>query len=130
MKHMIRTTNKGLQAIVIFVTCINFWGTSLAETTNPRELTYPDLQYSAPIGAEFRTVLTNGMILYVAEDHMLPIVEMKLQFQGGTAHDPAHITGLAELLGQSLVAGGTLNHPGSQLQNQLALVGGAISVEV
>jgi predicted Zn-dependent peptidase len=44
----------------------------------PDQFTYPPLNFKAPKASEFRTTLSNGLVVYIAEDHEIPWVEAAL----------------------------------------------------
>ena len=74
---------------------------------HPDELTFPPLAYEVPPAEQFREVLPNGMVVYIAEDRMLPTFDLSVTIRTGSAFDPPDKTGLASLVGEQLRDGGT-----------------------
>lgn len=93
-----------------------------AELPDPRTMTFPPPAFTPP-KAE-RQVLSNGMILYLMEDHELPVVRMEATVKTGSVYEPAEKIGLASLTGAVMRTGGTRNHSGNEideLTDQLAI---------
>lgn len=65
-----------------------------------------------------RFVLDNGMIVYLMEDHELPLVAGTALFHTGSRLEPAEEVGLASLAGAVMRIGGTRQYSGDEL-NQL-----------
>jgi len=49
-----------------------------AKGPRPDQFKYPPLEFKPPKAAEFRTVLANGLVVYIAEDHQIPWFEASL----------------------------------------------------
>ena len=62
---------------------------------HPTELQYGPLNFEVPEGARYRNELSNGIVVYVAEDHALPLVSVTITLRAGSFLDPAHKPGLA-----------------------------------
>lgn len=71
--------------------------------------------------------LSNGMKVFLLEDHELPLVRGFAYVRTGNVFDPASKTGLSDIFGEVLRTGGTKSKTGDQL-NEL-LEGIAASVE-
>jgi len=84
---------------------------------SPETILYPILQYQIPEAR--RIVLDNGMILFLLENHELPLVEMTAVVRTGSAYDPPGKEGLAELACLSMRTGGTQAMTGDALDDQL-----------
>ncbi|MEM8503025.1 MAG: pitrilysin family protein [Cyanobacteria bacterium P01_D01_bin.1] len=65
-----------------------------------------------------RYELDNGLVVYLMEDHDLPLVSGSATFRTGSYLVPPEQTGLAGIAGEAMRLGGTLNHPPDEL-NQL-----------
>lgn len=59
--------------------------------------------------------LDNGMVLYLAEDHDLPLVELSATIQVGSLYDPANQLGLAAMTGSVLRTGGAGERTGDEI---------------
>ena len=71
---------------------------------NPDRIAYKPLSFTPP-KAE-RVTLDNGLVLYVLEDHELPLVKITAVIRTGTMFDPPEKEGLAELTGKVIRTGG------------------------
>jgi len=77
-----------------------------AQVSKPSEIVYPPLPaFQAPKAT--RSVLPNGMVLMVIEDHELPLVNVTARVRTGSLLEPAEKAGLAGLVGTVLRTGGT-----------------------
>ena len=74
-----------------------------------------------------RYQLDNGMVIYLVEDHRLPLVSGRAVIRTGDRFEPADKVGLAQITGSLMRAGGTKNNPPAQL-NQI-LEAKAASIE-
>jgi zinc protease len=81
-----------------------FSGAALAQI-HPSILTFPEETFS-PSRAE-TAVLSNGIRVFLVEDHEIPVVTVQAYIRGGSYYDPAGKEGLASLTVTCLRAGGT-----------------------
>ncbi len=65
-----------------------------------------------------RYTLDNGMVVYLMEDHELPLVSGSAVIRTGDRLEPDSETGLAQLVGTVMRSGGTRKHPADEL-NQI-----------
>ncbi len=73
---------------------------------HPREMSFPPLSFDPPEGE--RTVLSNGMIVYLLENPELPLIRGSALIRTGSIYDPPGQSGLAGLTASVLRNGGTL----------------------
>ena len=83
---------------------------------------YTDLEF-APLGEiklpEYeRYELKNGMVVYLMENHELPLVSGRALVRTGNRLEPANEVGLAQLVGTVMRTGGTQKHSSDEL-NQI-----------
>jgi predicted Zn-dependent peptidase len=99
-----------------------------APSKKPHEgLVYPPLnQPQPPVPQRFE--LDNGMIVYLLEDHELPIIDIALRIRTGSIYEPADKIGLANITGSVMRTGGTESKTGDELDEILENL--AASVEV
>ncbi|GIV15951.1 MAG: peptidase M16 [Armatimonadota bacterium] len=95
---------------VYFVTIITMvlllrW-TASAFAVPPTGIEYPPLQYTLP--KPERVVLPNGVVVYLLEDHDLPLVELEVRLRGGRLYEPADKAGLSTVFVRAWRNGGTL----------------------
>ena len=66
-----------------------------------------------------RVVLENGMILYLLEDHDLPIFNITARIRTGAIYEPQEKAGLASLTGFVMRSGGTVSMPADKMNEEL-----------
>lgn len=72
--------------------------------SDPRTMTFKPVEFSPP--EPERVVLDNGMVLYLLEDHELPLVTITATMRTGSWLDPADKIGLAAMTGAVMRTGG------------------------
>jgi len=85
----------------------------------------PPLKFSP--GVPERVVLKNGAVVYLLEDHELPLINLSVELKGSPAYESPKIAGVIEIFEEVWRAGGTKTRSPSIL-NQI-LEQNAISVE-
>lgn len=93
-----------------------------------RRMTFPPLQVTIPqVGREVdRRVLPNGMILYLAEDHSLPILDAYAVFRAGSLYETAARPGVAQFTASQLRNGGTAHRAAEALNEELEMLGASL----
>ena len=66
-----------------------------------------------------RIELSNGMVIFLQEDHELPLIEASARIRGGSRNEPAAKVGLVEIFGEVWRIGGTKTQTGDQLDDFL-----------
>jgi zinc protease len=66
-----------------------------------------------------RIELPNGMVIFLQEDHELPLIEGTARIHGGSHSEPASKAGLVDLFGGVWRTGGTKTQTGDQLDDFL-----------
>jgi zinc protease len=95
-------------------------------------LTQGKIQLTIPkVGTDVkRVVLDNGLVLYLYEDHRLPLFNATAMLRCGSAYDAAEKNGLSGLVGSVMRSGGTKNIPGDTLNAMLELMGGSLETMI
>lgn len=112
-------------------TASSAWGASQAAAVrppDPRNMTFPNEPFTPP-KAE-RVKLPNGMIVYLLEDHELPIVSLTAMIRTGSVYDPPDKIGLAELTGTVLRTGGSASRSGDEVDDELEFVGAELTSSI
>jgi len=86
---------------------------------HPNDLQYPKLEYKIPPASQFREVLSNGVVVYIAEDRMLPTFDLDITLGAGSAFEPKDKIGLASLTGEELRDGGTQDLTPEELDERI-----------
>ena len=66
-----------------------------------------------------RIELSNGMVIFLQEDHELPLIDGTARIRGGSVNEPANQVGLVDILGEVWRTGGTKSQTGDQLDDFL-----------
>src|SRR6266446_6520136 len=66
-----------------------------------------------------RIELPNGMVIFLQEDHELPLIDGSITIRGGSRVEPANKVGLVGVFGQVWRTGGTRTRTGDQLDDYL-----------
>jgi len=91
---------------------------SAAPATNWREIAIPELPAFQPKLPK-RVELNNGMVVFLTEDHELPLIAGLAMIRGGAVSEPAEKIGLVDLYGATWRTGGTEKLTGDQLDDFL-----------
>jgi zinc protease len=68
-----------------------------------------------------RVELPNGMVIFLQEDHELPLIDGIARIRGGSRAEPAAKVGLVSLYGEVWRTGGTKTQTGDQLDDYLEI---------
>jgi len=63
--------------------------------------------------------LPNGMVIFLQEDHELPLIDGSIRIRGGRRDEPAEKTGLTAIYSQAWRTGGTKSKSGDELDDLL-----------
>lgn len=66
-----------------------------------------------------RIELSDGMVIFLQEDHELPLIDGRIRIRGGSRLEPAQKVGLMSVYGQAWRTGGTTTKTGDQLDDFL-----------
>ena len=94
-----------------------------------KELKFPPLR-KFEIPEAKRVELDNGMILFLIEDHELPLVEASMLIGVGSIYEPADKIGLASITGTVIRTGGSYSRSGDQIDEELERIGGSVEVSI
>ncbi|HSQ59091.1 MAG TPA: insulinase family protein, partial [Acidobacteriota bacterium] len=114
----------GLVAILVAASPVR--AADLDPKFDPANLTLPPLNPFAKVTPE-RVVLKNGLVVYLLEDHTLPVVRGTAYVRASAAWVPADRTGLGSLTAAVMRSGGSAAKPGDWLDDRLAAIGASIS---
>ncbi len=104
---------------IFFTICLLFSAPALrAQATDWKQIQPPPLHPFHPQLPK-RIQLSNGMIVFLQEDHELPLIRGTAQIRGGSREEPADKVGLVDLYGQAWRTGGTKTRTGDALDDYL-----------
>ena len=95
---------------------------------HPTKLVPPPLEFKPP--KVKRVVAKSGMIIYLLEDHELPLVYLRAAVRTGNYLEPDDKLGLAEICGSVMRTGGTASMSGDQIDEELEYVAGAVESSI
>jgi len=98
------------------------------QSVDPRKLTFAPLQFKIPKSE--RITLTNGMIVYLMEDHELPLVNITAYIRTGELYEPEDRQNVATLAGAVMRSGGTKAIPPEQLDAELEFMASSIETGI
>lgn len=120
--------------ILIFLLLVPVAGTttllSLDIPARPEQLTFSALDYTPPDPSDFRDTLENGIPVYIAEDNLLPLATIQVQFKGGKYLESPGKEGLAGLTGEVWRTGGAGDMRPAELDEELAFLAADLSVNI
>ena len=112
---------KGIALSTIFVAVAILSVTlprSAAQATNWQQVPIPPLPAFKPAQPR-RIELSNGMVIFLQEDHELPLIDGSARIRGGSRNEPASKVGLVDIFSEVWRTGGTKMQTGDQLDDFL-----------
>jgi zinc protease len=91
---------------------------AVAQATSWEQVPIPPLPAFHPQEPK-RIELPNGMVIFLQEDHELPLIDGVARIRGGSRSEPAGKIGLVDLYGEVWRTGGTKAQTGDQLDDYL-----------
>src|SRR5438552_17342214 len=92
-----------------------------AAATPPPLPAFPALVFHPP--KPERVVLPNGLVVFLLEDHELPLIKVDLMLKMGSQHEPADKVGLSSLFADVLTEGGSAHHSPEDILRALDVTG-------
>lgn len=83
-----------------------------------KDLKYPPLN-KVKVPEPIRFELANGVVVYLVEDHEVPLISVSALVRTGSRWEPAGKAGLASITGTVMRTGGSVTRPGDQLDEEL-----------
>ncbi len=95
---------------------------------DPRTMTFKPVEFTPPDPE--RVVLDNGLVVYLLEDHELPLITLTASFRTGAWLDPVDKIGLASLTGAVMRTGGGGDLTAEQVDEELEQLAADISISI
>jgi zinc protease len=120
MKRTFLRTALGTFTLVILVAvaAVTTVPPAAAQATTWQQVPIPPLPAFKPQQPK-RIQLSNGMVIFLQEDHELPLIDGTARIRGGSINEPADKTGLIDIYGEVWRTGGTKTQTGDQLDDFL-----------
>jgi zinc protease len=116
MKTTIRMTRILLLAILFSAAA--FTADAAAQANSYKQIPIPPLPAFKPQQPK-RIELANGMVIFLQEDHELPLIDGTARIRGGSVNEPATKIGLVDIYSEVWRTGGTKTQTGDQLDDFL-----------
>lgn len=120
--------------LVLFL--IPAYGSAVAQQSEGSKIIagfdYPNIEWSVPkVGQEVtREVMENGMILFMMEDHHLPLFNISVRFRCGEAYEPTERMAIPDITGTVMRSGGTTNITPDSLNTLLESLGASVETSI
>jgi zinc protease len=99
-----------------------------SQATSWKQVPIPPLPAFKPQQPK-RIELANGMVIFLQEDHELPLIDGTARIRGGSVNEPADKTGLVDIFGEVWRTGGTKSQTGDQLDDFLEVRAAKVETE-
>ncbi|RPH80805.1 MAG: insulinase family protein [Nitrospiraceae bacterium] len=96
--------------------------------SDPRQMTFKPVEFIPP--EPDRVVFENGMVVYLLEDHELPLVSVTATMRTGGWLDPADKIGLASLTGFAMRTGGGGGLSAEKVDEELEQFAGNLAISI
>ncbi|MGH7217001.1 MAG: M16 family metallopeptidase [Nitrospiraceae bacterium] len=117
----------GLLIISILLPALSACAAEMA-LGDPRQMTFKSVEFTPP--EPDRVVLENGMVVYLLEDHELPLITMTATMRTGSWLDPAEKIGLASLTGSVMRTGGGGGLLAERVDEELEQFAGNLGISI
>ncbi len=116
---MIRRTAFSLISVALLVS--GLFGQESSNQESWRQVPIPPLRKFSP-QEPTRVQLPNGMIIFLQEDHELPLISGTALIRGGSSSEPSAKTGLVSIYASAWRTSGTEKKTGDQLDDELEAI--------
>lgn len=118
----------GLVGMVMLLTSVTTVYAGELSLGDPRTMVFKPVEFSPP--EPERVVLDNGMVLYLLEDHELPLVSITATMRTGSWLDPTDKIGLAGMTGAVMRTGGGGGLSAEQVDAELEQFAADVSIGI
>jgi zinc protease len=112
---MIAITGRSLRLLCFVVFAAVLAGAQVKEWNQIQAPPLPPFQPKEPV----RVQLSNGMVIFLQEDHELPLISASAEIRGGSISAPANKAGMIDIYGDVWRTGGTRTKTGDQMDDFL-----------
>ena len=117
----------GVIVILLLVPVWNVWSSDVV-LGDPRQMKFPPVEFTPPDAD--RVVLENGLVVYLLEDHELPLINLSATMRTGGWLDPTDKVGLATLTGSVMRTGGGGGLSSEQVDEELEQVAASLNIAI
>lgn len=90
---------------------------------HPDQLVFPPLHYDPPRAQDHRHVLKNGVVVYVVEDHRVPLVDVAVHIRADNKQVPPELDGLHGGAFMLMTGAGSGTHDATWIEEETAFLG-------
>jgi zinc protease len=101
-------------------------GAQAPKGPRPNQFKYPPLNFKIPKPSDYRTTLSNGLVVYIAEDHEIPWFNASLIVKTGPFLEPRDKIGLDAFTSSIMRSGGSTSMSGEQITERMDFLGGSL----
>jgi len=102
-------------------------GAQTPQGPRPEQFTFPPLNFKVPKPAEFRTKLSNGLVVYIAEDHEIPWFTASLLLRTEPFLEPKDKLGVDGFASSIMRSGGSATMTGEQINERMDFLAGTVT---
>jgi zinc protease len=102
-------------------------GAQTPQGPRPEQFTFPPLNFKVPKPAEFRTKLSNGLVVYIAEDHEIPWFTASLLVRTGPFLESKDKLGVDGFASSIMRSGGSTTMTGEQINERMDFLAGTVT---
>lgn len=113
--------------LVLAVVAVTACGGGPGKGPHPDDFTYEPLEFTPPRPADFRTELSNGLVVYIAEDDEIPWFSASLMVRTGPFLESRNKIGVASLTSRIMRTGGTRTMTGEEINDRMDFLAGSVS---
>jgi zinc protease len=92
----------------------------------PERFKYPPINFKIPKASEFRHTLSNGLVVYIAEDHDIPWFNASLMVKTGPFLEPMDKIGVDSFTSSIMRSGGSNSMNGDAITERMDFLGGRL----
>ena len=128
MSQARRTIPVILNLLMVVGVCLLLNGCKPSLLEHPAQLAFKPLAFPFPQVEQL--TLSNGIVVYLLEDHELPLFNLTARIRTGSVNDPADKAGLASLTGTVMRTGGTRFMSGDEINETLEFMAGSMETGI
>jgi len=92
----------------------------------PEQFKYPPLNFKIPKAADFRHTLSNGLVVYIAENHDIPWFNASLMVKTGPFLESTDKLGVDNFTSSIMRSGGSTSMSGEAITERMDFLGGSL----
>jgi len=111
---------------MMFTACSTVSPAGFKEELN--RLQFDPIRFNPPVPE--RITLENGLVVYLLEDHELPVIHVSSVIRVGSIYEPPERAGLASITGTVMRTGGTVRMSPEEIDEKLEFLGASLHVGI